>query len=254
MINRDLAWAFDPVVFARDAMGFDADEWQARVLRWSGKRLLLNCSRQSGKSTTTAMLALHRALYRPGSLILLISPSLRQSSELFRKVTDGLDKLATRPAMKEDNRLSCVLENGSRIVSLPSTEATIRGFSGVDLIIEDEAARVSDDLYFACRPMLAVSGGRMILMSTPYGKRGHFYTEWTEGADWERVRVKATECPRIAPEFLEAERRGLPDRVYRQEYGCEFLQTDDAVFNLDDFDAAVDYSIKPLFGRGGNVD
>jgi phage terminase large subunit-like protein len=59
--------------------------------------LLLNCCRQSGKSTIAALLALHRAVFYPDGLILLVSPSLRQSSELFRKITDFFGRLAEKP-------------------------------------------------------------------------------------------------------------------------------------------------------------
>jgi hypothetical protein len=63
------------------------------------------------------------------------------------------------------------LANGSRIISLPGDEETIRGYSGVRRLIVDEASRVLDPLYFAIRPMRApmraVSQGRMICLSTP---------------------------------------------------------------------------------------
>jgi len=127
------------------------DEWQAEVLRYEGKRLLLNCSRQSGKSTTTATKALHTGIYRPKSLILLVSPSLRQSRELFIKVKEAYNNMEVRPGLTEDNRLSMVLANGSRIVSLPSDQSTVRGFSGVTMILEDEASQVKDDFYRAIK-------------------------------------------------------------------------------------------------------
>ena len=161
-----------------------------------------------------------------------MSPSLRQSGELFRKASDLLKFLEQKPRLVEDNKLSFTMANGSRVVSLPSKEATVRGFSGVDLIIEDEASRVPDDLYAAVRPMLAVSNGRLILMSTPFGKRAHSHQEWTEGGDaWERAEVKATECPRISAEFLEEERNSRGDWWFKQEYLCEFVETEDQVFS-----------------------
>lgn len=250
MLRTDLAWALDPVAFALDALGFTPDPWQAGVLRWSGKRLIMNVTRQGGKSTTAALLGLHTALYYPRSLVLLVSPSLRQSGELFRKVADFLRSLKVQPKLVEDNKLTCQLENRSRIVSLPSTEATVRGYSGADLIIEDEASRVPDVLYMSIRPMLAVSGGRLILMSTPFGKRGHYWEVWDEGGpEWERVEVDATECPRITAEFLEEERRSMPDWWYRQEYGCEFAEDEAAVFRLEDIMAALDTDELPLFER-----
>jgi hypothetical protein len=82
--------------------------------------------------------------------------------------------------------------------------------------------------------MLAVSNGRLILMSTPFGKRGHFYEEWTSGDGWERVKVPATDCPRISKEFLAEERRSLGEWWYQQEYMCEFMEAVDAAFRTDD--------------------
>jgi hypothetical protein len=244
-----LRQALDPVAFAEESLGITPDPWQAGALRWPGKRLLLNCARQTGKSTVAAILGLHRALHYPGSLVLLVSPSLRQSSELFRRVSELLSRLDTPPLLVEDNKLSMTLANKSRVVSLPSTEATIRGFSGASLIIEDEASRVPDDLYMAIRPMLAVSGGKLILMSTPFGKRGHFFEAWEHGGDaWERVRVTAAECPRISSEFLAEERAAMGDRWFAQEFDCQFLETEDQVFSYDLVMGALSADVAPLFG------
>lgn len=244
---RDLLCALSPVNFAHELGFTDLDPWQRRALGWGGKRLLLNVHRQGGKSTVAAILGLHEAVYRPVSLTLLVSPSLRQSVELFRKILDFIGKL--RPPLKlvEDNRTSLTTETGSRIVSLPSSESTIRGYSAADLVIEDESARVHDDLHRAVRPMLAVSGGRLILMSTPAGKRGHFWEAWTGGDPvWERIEAKATECPRITPTFLAEEKRALGEAWFRQEYACEFTDPEGAIFSMDLLREALDPSVKPL--------
>ncbi|MBF0627847.1 MAG: hypothetical protein HQL91_06465 [Magnetococcales bacterium] len=248
MLADDLRMGLDPVLFAQERLGITPDPWQERVLRWPGKRLLLNCSRQAGKSTVASVLVLHRAVFFPGSLSILVSPSLRQSSELFRKVAELLDRLRVKPKLLEENKLSFRLACGSRVLSLPASEATIRGFSGADLIIEDESSRVPDDLYRAVRPMLAVSGGKMILMSTPFGKRGHFFEEWQRGLNWERIGAKATDCPRIDPKFLEEERVSLGDWWFRQEYMCEFVETTDQVFSYEAIMGAMSAEVKPLFG------
>jgi hypothetical protein len=248
MLNHDLIQALDAGIFARKSLIFTPDNWQQQVLSSQHKRLLLNCSRQSGKSTTASILALHHAIYYPRSLILLISPSLRQSSELFRKVTDQLSRLKAKPEKSEDNRLSLTLQNGSRILSLPSSEATIRGFSGATLIIEDEAARVPDELYYAIRPMLATSGGKLILMSTPFGKRGHFYEAWEKSGEiWERITIPASACPRISKEFIEEERATLGNWWFSQEYECQFVQTIDQVFDYNAVMQALSPDVIPLF-------
>jgi hypothetical protein len=229
--------------------GMRPDPWQAGLLRSRSPRLLLLCSRQAGKSTTAAALALREALLRPGSLVLLLSPTQRQSGELFRdkvlRLYNGLGRPV--PAVQE-SALQMTLANGSRVVSLPGDEETVRGYSGVALLVIDEASRVPDALYYGVRPMLAVSRGRLVCLSTPFGKRGWYFTEWQGTNDWERVRITAAECPRIDPAFLAEEERSLGARWFRQEYFCSFEDTVDAVFQLEDVQAACDNDLGPLFG------
>lgn len=221
-VASDLALALDAALFAQRC-GLDPDPWQADVLRSTSGRLILNCARQTGKSTTAAQLALWTAIYQGPRLILLLSPTLRQSSELFRKVAASFASLGQdAPPTSAETLLRLELANGSRIISLPGKEETIRGYSGVDLLIVDEAARTPSGLYQACRPMLATSGGRIVLLSTPCGRRGFFFEEWTKGAGWERVKVTAYDCPRISDEWLEEEKATLGPLVFSEEYLCEF--------------------------------
>jgi len=227
----------DRVEFAR-VLGIAPDSWQRDLLRSEAHRTLLNCCRQSGKSTMAALLALHRALSVPDSLVLCLAPALRQSQELFAKVTGFYRDLGRPVPAEAEQRLGLELANGSRIAALPGSERTVRGFSGVDLLIVDEAARVEDALVHSVRPMLAVSGGSLMMLSTPYGRRGVFYEEWTGGEDWERYEVPATKCPRIPPEFLEAERSSMPEWWYAQEFLCEFRETEDQLFTHEMIEGA----------------
>jgi hypothetical protein len=240
------------VAFA-EKLGIVPDGWQEDFLRSSSDRVLLNCSRQSGKSTMSAMIALHRALYHPGSLVLCLAPALRQSQELFAKIAGFYRDLGRPVAPQGETKLSLELENDSRIITLPGSEKTIRGFSGAALLLVDEASRVDDGLYYAIRPMLAVSGGSLMMLSTPYGKRGVFYEEWTRepsgssGGAWERYEIPASQCPRIPASFLEEERQVLPSWVYRQEYECSFEETEDQVFTTEMIERAVTSEVTPLF-------
>lgn len=234
----NLAMALDPVHLLH-ACGITPDEWQSRVLRSTSPRMLLNCSRQSGKSLVTAALADHTAFYDPGSPILLLSPSLRQSQELFRTCL-SLYRTLDRPIPAEsESALRLELENGSRIISLPGKEGTVRGLSGVRLLIIDEASRVPDELYMAVRPMLAVSGGRMMLLSTPFGTRGFYWEEWKHRSEWDYYEVPAGACPRITPEFLAEEKRTMGEWWFTQEYGCRFLDAQASSFRAEDIDRIV---------------
>lgn len=195
------------------------------------------------------VLALHKALVQRDALVLILAPAERQAKELFAKVAEAYRTLGHVIPADSYRRLGMALSNGSRIEALPGTEKTIRGFSGVDLLVVDEASRVTDELYYAVRPMLAVSGGRLMMLSTPYGKRGVFHEEWTEGLGWERYEVPASECPRIPDSFLEEESLALPAWVYRQEYECSFEETDDQVFSSELVRAAITPEVEPLFGK-----
>jgi len=227
--------------------GFTLDPWQADVLTSTAPGLLLNCCRQAGKSTIAAIRAVHTAMYEPGALVLLLSPSLRQSGELFKKVLTIYHAAGRPVAAEAETRLTLELENGARIVSLPGKESTIRGFSAVRLLLVDEASRVDTDTYHSIRPMLAVSGGTLIAMSTPFGKVGWWADAWHSREAWQRVTVPATDCPRIPASFLEEERRAMPEWNYRQEYFCSFEDAEGAVFRHEDLLAALSPDVAPLF-------
>jgi hypothetical protein len=245
MAAGDTGGEADPVEWARRALGFAADEKQATVLRSEKKRVILNCSRQWGKSTVTAVKATHFAMHHAGSTTIVLSASGRQSREFVRKAAEfaRVAGLRAKGGGGPDHEL--VLPNRSRIVGLPSREETIRGFSAVGLLLIDEASRVHDDLYTAVRPMLAVSNGSLWLMSTPNGKTGFFYDVWSRGEeDWERVEAPATECPRISREFLAAEELAMLGPVFRREYLCCFEDAETSVFGADE----VRRAFTPEFG------
>jgi hypothetical protein len=148
----------DVVAFVRSRLGFDADERQAAVLRSRANRGILNCSRQWGKSSVAAK-AVHRAYTTPRALVLVASPTHRQSAEFVRKAAAMVRNLGIRPRGDGDNDISLLFPNGARIVGLPGMEGTVRGFSAVSLMLIDEAAYIRTEMYRMLHPMLAVGGG-----------------------------------------------------------------------------------------------
>jgi phage FluMu gp28-like protein len=219
----------DAVEFARDRLDFWPDLRQAEI------------------STVAAAKAVHQAYFYSGSLTLMVAPSARQSGEFLRKAAGLLGRVGIRVRGDGTNESSILLPNGSRLVALPGNEATIRGFSKVSLLLIDEASRVSDEMYQALRPMLAVGDGDLLMMSTPNGRRGFFWEAWSEGGDgWERWSVPATECARIPESFLAEERRTMGERGFRQEYLCEFLEMEGALFTEEMIQRAFRDDVKPL--------
>jgi hypothetical protein len=184
----------------------------------------------------------------PKSLTLMLSPSERQSGELFLKSMAFFRALGEPlPTTKQTER-AVTFGNASRIISLPGTEHTVRGYSGASLLIMDEAGYTSDALLTAVSPMLAVSGGKLIALSTPAGRRGWFSDRWhSDGDDWRRIKVPASACTRIPASFLEVERRSLGERWYRQEYECSFEDAVGQFFSNEDIESAFSDE-QPLFG------
>ena len=239
-LGRDFARALDPVVLARDC-GITPDPVQEKLLNSTSRRAILCCCRQWGKSTITALKVVHEVLYNAPAMVILVSPSQTQSTELFRKVVTFLAMLPEAPKCEQETLQRMTLSNGSRIISLPGSEKTVRGYSGATLVVIDEAARVPDEMLAAVRPMLATkSEGRFIALSTPAGKRGWFYEAWTSGDDdWRRIEVKAADCPRISAEFLKEEMSALGPHHFAQEYECAFLDPETSVFHTGLLEAAL---------------
>jgi tRNA(Met) C34 N-acetyltransferase TmcA len=154
---NDVRAGLDAVGFAQRRLGFEPDPLQAQILESRSKGLLLNCSRQWGKSTVSAIAALYRAWFRPGSLVVVTGPSERQAGEFVDKVREFASRLDIKPRGDGRNK-SLVLPNGSRVVGVPSKQTTVRGFSGASMLVFDEAAHCPEELYLAMRPVLAASG------------------------------------------------------------------------------------------------
>lgn len=246
-LRTGILQALDPVELWWAMYGVTPDAWQVACLRSDHRRIVLCTSRQVGKSSVVACKALHMALYRPNSLILLVSRALRQSVELAKKMFDGYRRLGRPVPAEAESRLTLELANKSRIIALPGgDEAGIRGYSA-DALLLDEAARCPDELWVAMRPTLAASGGSVILLSTPFGRRGFFWSCWSEGEDWLKIEVKASQCPRLSPAFLAQERRELGPRWYAQEYDCAFVEAVGQLFSDETIDAAFRDDITPLF-------
>jgi hypothetical protein len=234
--HRALALLLEPAVILQ-AQGLTADPWQRELLLSDDRQVLLNCSRQSGKSTVVAALALRTALFTPGGLVLLLSPSLRQSYEIFRKVLTAWQALGRPLDCRKLTQSRLELANGARVVCLPGREETIRSFGGVNLLVLDEAARIPDDLYRSVRPMLAVSQGRLVALSTPFGRRGWFYEEWEGAGPWRKTRITWRDCPRITSDFIAEELRALGPGWVDQEYNALFTALEGLVY--PDFELAV---------------
>lgn len=232
----DLRAALDPVVLFERATGLVALPWQKSYLRATGNVAVLK-ARQTGATTSAAAIALHCALYHEAVDVVLISRSQKQSGEIIKKVRHAARRLGIR--FEQDSATMLQLVNGSRIVSLPGTPASVRGYSvghgGVMII--DEAAFVPPETWVAARALIA-SGGRWIVQSTPAGQYGDFF-ELVQAADpdWLHLSIRADEVPHIPAEYLDAQRKAMTPDAYAQEFEAVFGKVAASLFTLDQIDA-----------------
>jgi Terminase large subunit, T4likevirus-type, N-terminal len=226
-----------PVEFAK-SVGITPDPWQIQVLASDHPRKILCCGRQTGKSTVGAVLAIHKALIQPGSTVLVVAPGERQAKLLYQKAARLYERAGYPLPAHSHRRTGLELSNGSVIEALPAVERTTRGYS-VDLLVVDEAAAVPDMDYHGILPALIATQGEQVLLSTPRGKRGFFYEIWHGAEDWQRMLIRSNEVSRIREEDLEVFRSAMPDEYFRQEFYCEWLDTEGALFSHDDVERAL---------------
>ena len=176
---------------------------------------------------------------------MILSPTQRQSSLLLATIAGfaSAAEVSAAPLKGEDPGLELAC---GTIVALPGVEASTRGFAGVTWLIVDEASRVPDALWRSAQAYLATTDGRISLLSTPFGKRGFFYEEWGRAGRWEITTVTAEQCARISRAFLTEQRATLPAAWFRQEYCCEFVEVEGAVFAHELVSGALNGDVEAL--------
>jgi hypothetical protein len=277
-----LSQHLDPARYVR-SVGLEPFEWQIEATNPSSNRLLLLAARQSGKSTIVGGPALGQAKHFPRSLALIICPAQDQSKELVKKIEAYMRFDPELPRLRFDNVFEKEFVNGSRIVALPGSERSIRGYSGPRTILIDEAARVEDATFAAAGPMMIGANTRLTLLSTAQGKRGFFWRAWnsTDG-EWTKIMVTVgwwvTDGGELvpAPSIEEIKSRYAPPGAkvwysprhtkeecqsqldlngiwwYRQELQCVFHDDAAGVFSMEAFRAALDPELAPMIIGSGN--
>jgi hypothetical protein len=249
MAIRHLAAKTDPAWVMKQT-GLFPDDWQREICRASDLRILMLVCRQAGKSSTAAAIGVSRMLGQPDTPVIIVCPTERQSNELLRKAKDYLRNLALPIRMEGEAATKIELTNRSRMIALPGKPTTIRAFGNAALIILDEAAFIDDDVYAAVEPMLAADG-QLIQMSTPYGKRGLFYTAWkSDTRFWRKIKITADQVPRKYPPDVLAAKRNDPlitEREFAQEYMCEFVDRVDSAFAAADIENAISDEFSALY-------
>jgi hypothetical protein len=233
--------ALDPALLFERAFSLSAHDWQRGYLRETRPTVVLK-GRQTGASTAAAALAIHTTVYAANVNAVVISPTLKQSTEIATRARIGLRNLGVQ--LTQDSAAMLRLANGSRILSLPGTARSVRGWTA-KLLILDEAAFIAPETIVAARALVA-TGGRLVVQSTPAGESGDFYAIVTaDDPEWARIVIRSDEVSTITAEFLEAERRAMSPDEYAMEYECTFGKAGASLFSVDKIAALILRGPKP---------
>jgi hypothetical protein len=216
---RELAYRIDPALWVNAVIGVKPADWQAKFLRApGGASIIVLTARQVGKTTVAGWAIAHVMLHHPGSLSVIACPAQRQSAEAVRRVRETLLKVGAK--LQADNVYGLELENGSRVLALPGSDDSVRGLTVDGWIIVDEAARLSEDLIAAVRPMRARRPqARLAMLSTAWSRTDPFWTIWSnKDPSWLRLKATADVCGLYSEEQLEQERRALGEIRFNREF------------------------------------
>ena len=215
---REVAYRIDPALWVRQILGVEPLKWQEEFLRAPrGASILALTARQAGKTTTAAWAIANAALFVPGSLSVVACPAHRQSAEAVRRVREAVIKAGSK--LEVNNVYGLELTNGSRVLALPGSDDSIRGLTVDAWIVADEAARLSNDLIAALRPMRARRPeARFAMLSTAWSRTDPFWMAW-ESDDPSWMRLKATaDTIQYEPKFLAEERVAMGEEAFKREY------------------------------------
>ena len=224
--------------WAATKLGFTPSPKQAEILASESKYLILCCNRQWGKTTTIAIKALYAALQTPKLKIAVIARSKEQAGILIENATDFAIELGLRTRRVPGRQFSLQLPNMSRIVAVPHTLHSSLGRTA-NILIVDEAAKVSDDVYYAVSPFVSRTHGQIWLLSTPTRQSGFFYNFWHDTeSGWHRVYSNVDDCPEIDRDYLAMQQRANPIK-YSQDFLCQFTQPANRLCSRDAASAIV---------------
>ena len=209
--------------FCKDKLNLKLDRWQKELILEEDKHIVIRAGRQVGKSTGVALKAFFYAREHEKKTLLVVAASQRQASLLFEKIVSMFIETDYDAVQEEPTKTKIILKNGSTIYCVPAGRSgySIRGYS-IDLLIADEAAFIGESVWLALTPMLAVTKGKIILLSTPFGKGGYYY-ECFGDSDFRQFHLSSVECPRIPNSFIEKEKKRMSKMEFAQEYLGNFI-------------------------------
>jgi phage FluMu gp28-like protein len=245
----------DPIFFAENILRLKLHLGQKRILECSDRFICVRASRRFGKSFVFAAYAAWAACINSDYRVVCISRSQRQSSEMFKTIYKMIVRSPMQHSITRDTATRIEFSNGSIIESLPGgSHDSLRGLT-IDLVLIDEAAFVSDDLFTVIYPTILTNKGKIMLISTPNFSTGEFYRACQESSEYAKFHLTHKDAifedgtPLVDPEELKREAircGGEESPKYQREILAEFTQAEGAFFDINAVEAALKLELPQL--------
>lgn len=222
-------------VFNKFTSMYSRDMSLKKEFAQSPHRYVIKSARQRGKSFLIQVLLLYIALKKKFSYSMLVEPTLNQSRRMFKQMCKALEDTGL---IKKSNQslLEIVFKNGSEIVFRSGEQGdNLRGETITGILVYDEAAYLTDNIFDICQPMVNVHKSPIFYFSTPLFSEGKFYKEWTSSIkslvhnfDW--VDDKYDYSKFISQEMIDDYRQTMTPLQFKTEILGEFIDGQSFVF------------------------
>lgn len=230
-----------PSEFAKFYFDFEPYPYQKEALDYSGKNEQFVWGRQTGKSTITSIKALYHALTNDNVTVLVLAPTQRQSSRLFKKTknfitisSQKLPQLKLTEMIERETQTLFEFSNGSELLSLPIGEdgANIRGFTAFRVIVDECGEIKKSDIWSSINPMTMTTGGGQTLIGTFRGTDNRFYDIYKDPKrfGFKTFRATSFDNPNADKSQINQDRETMSLAMWNQEYMNIPMEETDAFF------------------------
>jgi hypothetical protein len=214
--------------------------------------------RQQGKTITSAACILWYTLFSDNKTVAILANKAAAAREVMSRYQGMYENLPIwiQQGIREWNKGSIELENGSKVFTAATAASGIRGKS-VNWLYIDEAAiipnNVAEEFFTSTHPtIMAGETTKVLLSSTPLGYN-HFWKFWNDSEqginDFVNLFIHYTEIPGRDERWAAEQKGVLGDVKFSQEVLCSFLGSSYTLLDADTLSRMSPR--KPIYSKDG---
>lgn len=223
---------------------------RVRFAKGTSETFVIKSPRQCGKTFFLKYVLLYYALAYPGTKSILLEPVGYAARRVQRELNKDLrNKKIIESCNMTDGFISFV--NGSEIAFKSAEQGeNLRGMTCTGIMIIDEAAFVTDNVYEITLPFTNVARAPKLYVSTPLFKEGFFYNEYSDISnsvfDWSRDKYDFSMF--LSPEDMEKYKQKYTKQKYTTEIIGDFIEAMSEIFGNFKSCVCMPEDMKPLYG------